>query len=154
MKLIAGSVLAILCAAVACVSFDLEGRRFRCDGITNTCDPGYACSAEGFCELVVMSDAPPNDTPPNDGATGEVCSNNVDDDNDGHTDCGDNECPGTNTCGSGCTCPAANGKPTEVACADGIDNDKDMLRDCGDPDCVGCQGALMCCPDGGCRPSC
>lgn len=153
MRVLAASILGLVAIGLACVSFDLDGRRFRCDGMTNTCDPGYACSEEGYCAPIVIPDAAPGDTPPNDGAMGEVCNNNVDDDHDGRTDCADPECPGTNTCGVGCTCTGG-GQPTEVACADGKDNDRDSLTDCRDLDCPQCQGTLRCCPDGACRPSC
>jgi hypothetical protein len=138
---------------LACVSFDLDGRRFRCDGVTNTCDPGYACR-DGYCELVLIADAATGDVPANDGATGEICNNGIDDDNDGAIDCADSECLGTNTCGIGCTCPGGNGVATEIACADGIDNDRDGLTDCRDPDCMACQSPLGCCADGACRPGC
>lgn len=141
-------------ALIACVSFDLDKRRFRCDGMTNTCDEGYACNADGYCAPVVIADAPTGDVPANDGATGEVCNNNVDDDNDGHTDCADSECPAELTCGAGCMCPGGNGSPTEIACGDGVDNDHKDGPDCQDPDCPRCGAALMCCPDGACRTSC
>jgi hypothetical protein len=151
-KVIAAIALGLFAIGVACVSFDLDGRRFRCDGTTNTCDPGYACNEDGYC--APLADASPVDARLIDGATGEMCTNNTDDDGDGHIDCADSECPGTNTCGMGCTCPGGNGQPTEVACADGKDNDRDALPDCQDLDCPRCQAALMCCPDGACRPSC
>jgi hypothetical protein len=151
-KALAAAALVLIAIVLSCVSFDLDGRRFRCDGMTNTCDPGYACSETGYCAPI--PDAAPGDAPLNDGATGEICNNNIDDDSDGLTDCADDECPGTNTCGIGCTCPGGNRDPTEVACADGKDNDRDGATDCRDPDCPRCQGALMCCADGACRPSC
>lgn len=154
MKTIAATVVSAAFVGVACVSFNLDDRRFRCDGMVNTCDQGFACGADGYCTPVMATDGATGDVPPNDGATGEVCSNNVDDDSDGYTDCGDSECPGTNTCGVGCTCPGGNGMPTEVVCGDGLDNDKRDGADCNDPDCPQCQGALMCCPDGACRTGC
>lgn len=154
MKAIAALLAVLMGVGLACVSFDLDGRRFRCDGITNTCDPGYACATSGYCEAVAIADAAPSDVSANDGATGEICTNNVDDDGDGRLDCADDECPGTNTCGIGCMCPGGNGMPTEVACADGLDNDADTLIDCRDSDCMQCQGTLMCCADGACRTSC
>lgn len=153
MKLLVTSVGALVVLAIACVSFDLDGRRFRCDGITNTCDPGFACSAAGYCEPIATADAAPGDVIVNDGATGEACNNNLDDDGDGRVDCADDECPGTNTCGIGCVCPGG-GPPTEVACADGMDNDGDLDIDCKDSECPQCQGALMCCADGACRTGC
>jgi hypothetical protein len=146
--------VACFAAGIACISFDLEDRRFRCDGTVNTCDEGYACGGDGYCTPIVVVDAAVGDVPLNDGATGEICGNGIDDDNDGALDCGDSECAGTTTCGTGCICPGGNGMPTEVACADGIDNDGDGLTDCLDPDCPRCQGALRCCPDGACRTSC
>jgi hypothetical protein len=139
---------------IACISFELDGRRFRCDGTTNICDKGYACGADGYCAPVAVADAATGDVPPNDGATGEVCSNGIDDDNDGRTDCADSECPETATCGTGCMCPNGSGIPKEIACGDGLDNDRDGHTDCQDADCMQCMGALMCCPDGGCRTSC
>jgi hypothetical protein len=151
-RALAVAALALLAVYLACVSFDLDGRRFRCDGITNTCDPGYACSEDRYC--TPLPDAAPGDAALNDGATGEVCNNNLDDDNDGRTDCADDECPGTSTCGIGCTCLGGNGNPIEVACADGKDNDNDSLIDCRDLDCPRCAGTLLCCSDGACRPSC
>ncbi len=151
MRVLAAAALALVAIVLSCVSFDLGGRRFRCDGTTNTCDPGYACSEDGYCAPIAGT--APGDAALNDGATGEICNNNLDDDSDGRTDCADAECLGTSTCGIGCTC-FGGGDPTEVACADGKDNDRDELPDCRDPDCAQCQGALMCCPDGACRPSC
>lgn len=143
------------CLGFACVSFDLDGRRFRCDGITNTCDPGYACSAEHYCAPITKIDAAMDDGRRPDGGRNEICNNDLDDDLDGRTDCADSECPGALTCGPGCICPGGNGVPTETSCADGIDNDGDVLVDCLDPDCTQCeQDSLMCCPDGACRPSC
>jgi hypothetical protein len=148
-------VLALIAAVFACVGYDLDGRRFRCDGVTNTCDPGYACSEDGYCAPLVMSDALTSDVLANDGATGEVCSNNIDDDSDGKVDCADTaECPGTNTCGIGCVCPGGNGVATEAACADGKDNDGDLKIDCNDENCPQCQAVLMCCADGRCATSC
>lgn len=144
----------MMMATVSCISFDLEDRRFRCDSTTNTCDQGYSCSQDGYCTQLVVVDAAVGDVRANDGATGEVCSNGIDDDSDGALDCADSECPGTNTCGMGCVCPGGNGIATETACGDGIDNDKRDGPDCRDPDCQQCQGALMCCADGGCRMSC
>jgi hypothetical protein len=145
------AIAAVVAIGIACVSFDLEGRRFRCDGVTNTCDPGFACNEEGYCAPVESRDGGPNDAS-NDGALGEICNNGIDDDGDGRIDCADTECPDATTCGAGCLCNG-NG-PTELACADGIDNDNDDAVDCNDTDCPGCQGALMCCPDGACRTSC
>ena len=154
MKTVAALVIFAVAAFAACVSFELDSRRYRCDGTINTCDPGYACNAEGYCAAIVVVDAPTGDVPPNDGATGEICNNGIDDDNDGHPDCADSECSGTMTCGAGCLCPGGNGIPTEIACGDGIDNDHRDGTDCNDPDCPRCGGALMCCPDGACRTSC
>jgi hypothetical protein len=154
MRIAAALSLALAAAGLACVSYDLDGRRFRCDGVTNTCDPGYACSEDGYCAPLVITDASTSDVMTNDGATGEVCSNNVDDDGDGKVDCADTECPGTNTCGIGCICSGGNGVATETACADGKDNDGDLEIDCNDSNCPQCQGALMCCPDGRCATSC
>lgn len=155
MKALAAILIVSIVAGLACVSFDLDGRRFRCDGVTNTCDPGYACNAEGYCASIVMADASTSDVMTNDGATGEVCSNNVDDDGDAKIDCADAaECPGSNTCGIGCVCPGGNGVGTETACADGTDNDGDLEIDCNDGNCPQCQGVLMCCPDGRCATSC
>lgn len=155
MKIVVATASVLFVLGLACVSFDLDDRRFRCDGVTNTCDPGYACSEDGYCAPIVMGDGSlPGDATANDGATGEVCNNSSDDDGDGRVDCGDSECPGTNTCGTGCVCPGGNGVPTELACADGLDNDKDTKIDCNDMDCPACQGALQCCADGACRTSC
>lgn len=155
MKHIFAAAFVLFALGLACVSFDLEDRRFRCDGITNTCDPGYACSEEGYCALVVTDDASTIDVLTNDGASGEICGNNVDDDGDRLVDCADKaECPGTNTCGTGCVCPGGNGVATELACADGKDNDGDFAIDCSDLDCQQCQGAFTCCPDGACRTEC
>jgi hypothetical protein len=155
MKLLGAIALLSLALGLACVSYDLDGRRFRCDGITNTCDPGFACSAEGYCGPIATSDGGPGDVVTNDGATGELCNNNVDDDGDRLTDCADTaECPTSTTCGTGCACPGGNGMPTEFACADGVDNDGDLKIDCNDTNCLQCMGALMCCPDGACRTSC
>lgn len=154
MKVLAAMVALAVIVGVACVSFELEGRRFRCDGTINTCDEGYACSADGYCVPIAVTDAATGDVPPNDGATGEVCNNNIDDDSDARTDCADSECSGTATCGTGCVCPGGNGVATEIACGDGIDNDRDSHPDCQDVDCPQCMGALTCCPDGACRTSC
>jgi hypothetical protein len=154
MKVVVAGAIALFVAVVACVSFDLEDLRFRCDGRTNTCDPGYACSDDGYCTLVTMTGSPSDAS--NDGATGEICNNNIDDDGDGLIDCADAaECPTSTTCGVGCLCRGGNGMPTEAACADGLDNDNDGKIDCQDvDDCPRCQGALMCCPDGACRTIC
>ena len=152
MKLIAAIGVVVVVIGLACVSFELDARRFQCDGITNTCDVGYACSQDGYCSPIVMVDAAIGDVIPNDGATGEICNNGIDDDADGYIDCADSECPGTNTCGTGCTCTG--GAPAEVACGDGLDNDRDGDIDCQDLDCPQCQGVLKCCADGACRTSC
>lgn len=153
MKLMAAT--AMMFASFACVTFDLNGRRFRCDGVTNTCDPGYACNEDGYCALVVAVDASTLDAVTNDGAMGEVCTNNLDDDGDGKVDCADTaECAGTNTCGIGCVCPGGNGVATESACADGKDNDGDLNVDCNDSNCPQCLGGRMCCSDGRCATSC
>lgn len=152
MKILVG-LLVIGGVVVACVSFDLDGREFRCDPSSNTCDPGQACSEDGYCIPVTVVDGATGDVPSNDGAIGEVCNNNIDDDNDNATDCADSECAGTNTCGFGCVC-SETGVPSEQACGDGIDNDGRDGPDCLDPDCAGCRAPLRCCPDGRCDRDC
>jgi hypothetical protein len=120
-------------ALVACISFDLDRRQFRCDDDPTVCGEGYGCGAEGFC-VEGVSDAGP-------GIDGDVdrCAGR----------CGE---PDGAFCGIGCVC--MEGVATEVNCNDGIDNDGDGLVDCQDPDCPSCMGTLSCCADGACRMSC
>lgn len=152
MKLTTIAIGWLFAIGVACVSFELESRRFRCAGQPDICDTGWTCGADGYCAPLGDGGQGPADTRSNDGATGEVCNNGLDDDGDGQVDCADAECPGTTTCGQGCYCIA--GQPRELACTDGMDNDKDTTTDCRDSDCPSCSGQNMCCPDGVCRASC
>lgn len=149
-------LLVLLVHAMSCMSFDLESRRFRCDGTPQICDDGWSCGADGYCaqgsdsatdaSVDASVDAPS-------GLPGEICGNHVDDDGDTLVDCADPECPADTTCGVGCGCVA--GVPTENACMDSLDNDRDGQRDCLDADCPGqCVGMTLCCPDGACRAAC
>lgn len=137
--------------ALGCISFDLDSRRFRCDGAPGICDDGWECGADGYCTQVGAPDAAVADAAVDGTITGEVCGNNQDDDDDGDVDCADSECPDDTTCGPGCMCDE-NG-PHEMACMDTLDNDADGDVDCRDADCPSCIGT-MCCPDGACRPTC
>jgi hypothetical protein len=110
--------------AVACISFDLDSRRFRCDGSPEVCGEGMRCGAEGYCVPATIDAASPD--------ARDLCP------------------PGTTTCGIGCLCEG--GVAREVACADGLDNDEDGLTDCLDADCP-CAGGLVCCADGSCAAS-
>lgn len=142
LAMVAASALGGILAA--CVSFDLDGRRYRCDGTPASCGDGWVCGPDGYCAPASSIDAR---------ITGEICNNGIDDDGDGLVDCADDECPGQPTCGAGCIC--TDGRAIEVACMDGIDNDRDGLPDCRDPDCPDvCAGTTTCCPDGSCRVSC
>lgn len=152
MRPIAAALLG-LTLGVACVSFDLDSRRFRCDGLEAACDDGWTCGADGYCVEVAPIDAASSD-----GATvdsmivlGEICTNNQDDDGDGDVDCADSECPGDTMCGAGCMCDGDG--PFETLCMDTLDNDTDGDVDCRDSDCPACVTG-MCCPDGECRPVC
>jgi len=60
--------------------------------------------------------------------TAAACSNGCDDDGDGHQDCDDFDCDGTDACGG----PVEN---STLGCSDGEDNDSDGNIDCQDFDC-------------------
>lgn len=139
----------------ACISFELDDRRFRCDGDPTLCADGTVCGSDGYCAPAAAPDATPViDAAAVDATLGEVCGNSLDDDGDGDIDCADTECPEDPSCGIGCACGVDG--PLENACLDTFDNDADGLTDCLDADdCPDvCQGATECCSDGACRVSC
>ena len=162
----AGSAIAGLAvtAAVACVDFNLDERRFRCDGNPDVCGAGWQCGSDGFCERSSDGGGDPavDAASTTSDAGGAICSDagSCNDDNPCTTD----PCTSSDTCehtpvtdgtgcGVGCTC-SADGQPEEVACGDGGDNDGDGDPDCNDADCPSCQGGLMCCASGACRTQC
>jgi hypothetical protein len=141
---IAAAVGLMVGLAVGCVDFDLDSRRYRCDGTPNICGDGMVCGSDGYCV--------PAGAAVDGGATGEVCTNGTDDDGDDAVDCADDECPDDTTCGTGCICDGTG--PHELACGDRLDNDNDDLIDCNDDDCPSCGGTMVCCPDGTCAIDC
>lgn len=130
------ALLVGLTALAACISFDLDDRRYRCGSDDSVCGEGMTCAASGYCEVAGASDA----NVPQVDAAPDICAG-----------CEGIECESIN-CGVGCQCMS--GVSTEIACGDGQDNDGDGFIDCLDSDCTACTGNLMCCSDGACRLSC